>query len=105
MTITDNQTTRSKRHGGYVYPNGLICDAPPHRVQAFERIMPPIAFILLLTGALGLPTLIIRRFDGLHSINVLILAALSVFFWFAIWLTVFISSFNVVCRPTTPEHE
>ncbi|AOX21507.1 hypothetical protein [Kozakia baliensis] len=104
--MPDNLTKPSgQRTGNYLYPIGLICAAPPGRVQAFERIFPPVAFILALIGAIGFPALTICCFDGLDAIEILIVAALSIFLWLAVCFTCFMLSFNVICQPRMTDYK
>ena len=87
----------------YQYSSGLRCTASNRRIKAFEKIVPPLFAIVLISGFVSIPVLIINSDFGLLFSLCCYLFGNIVWAIFVAYL--FSITFNVWCRPTVSKKQ
>ena len=79
----------------YTYPNGLVCDASQCRVEWYERLVPPLFFLLILAGCVAIPA----NINTTMPLLTLFLSLVSIVAWSAFCTALAFILFQYWCKP------
>jgi len=80
----------------YKYPNGLTCNVSKKRIQSYERIVPPLALMLIFAGFAMAAILIFDRVKVLESVTLIMTSGTI---WTLFCVLVSFKVFELWCKP------